>query len=229
MKFPGVVHDQDLVVRWGRRYVSRHSIVDVNDNTPDSSISEDEAEQIIDILFTSLAQWREDALTQRAREGTAIDEDEEPLSSSDEFEVEVTKNEGSAVGKSQEKSSSETDEKAKKAAAGATSSSSTHVPQKSSSWVRWWRSGRSDSTSVVTTGAGSQTGTGNGDEDVGSMSARDAAAAAGAGLAATSGSLKAEDIDREQTTVLRPPRPHIIASSSTPIQAVSDHVIVFRF
>ena len=34
------------------------------------------------------AQWREDAVAKRAREGIAIDEDEEPLSSSDEFEAE---------------------------------------------------------------------------------------------------------------------------------------------
>ena len=88
MKFPAVVRDGNLVMKWNERYITRR------DGSP---------------LLDALVKWRETALARPAN-AKALEE-EEPLSSEDERPP-------------------ETKEQPKKS---------------SSSWVRWWRSSRTDS------------------------------------------------------------------------------------
>lgn len=91
IKFPGVVHDKDLVIKWNNSYITRQ------DGSP---------------LMECLVKWREAALAKPAN-ARALEEEEEPLSSSDEQEPEP----GLELA----------------------------TPKKtSSSWVRWWRSSRTE-------------------------------------------------------------------------------------
>lgn len=87
IKFPGVVQDKNLVIRWNNKYITR------KDNS---------------VLFGCLVKWREAALA-KPLNAKALEE-EEPLSSSDEMEPEQL----------------------------------TTPKKSSSSWVRWWRSSRSE-------------------------------------------------------------------------------------
>lgn len=89
MKFPAVVKDSNLVIRWNDKYITRR------DGSP---------------LMDALVKWRERALARPAN-ARALEE-EEPLSSEDERPPEK---------KEQPKKTS-------------------------SSWVRWWRSSRTDTT-----------------------------------------------------------------------------------
>ena len=209
MKFPAAARDPELVIRWGERYISRQGVRNVKDNEVDTNLSEEDLGQIIETICDSLAQWREDAVAKRAREGIAIDEDEEPLSSSDEFEAEPKS----------DTEGSKTPERGVEAKSSSSVKRTTvqPVPKKTSSWVRWWRYGRS-ATPPAQQGAGAgsgSTGDVDADGDVGSMSARDAAAAA---TAASSGT---DDMPTNGTRLAPPPRPHLVASSSTPIEVVS--------
>ena len=88
MKYPAVVHDDNLVVKWDGKYISRQ------DGSP---------------LMVALVTWRDAALAKPTNASALMEE--EPLSSSDEREP---------------------DEMQKT------------TPKKSSSWVRWWRSSRSE-------------------------------------------------------------------------------------
>ena len=90
IKFPAVLHDKNLVIKWNDRYITRK----------DGSI-----------LMDCLEKWREAALAKPVN-ARALEE-EEPLSSSDEREPE-------------------------------TGSDRTTPKKSSSSWVRWWRSSRSE-------------------------------------------------------------------------------------
>ncbi|KAL5527740.1 hypothetical protein ACEPAG_6541 [Sanghuangporus baumii] len=87
IKYPGVVQDKNLVIRWKDKYITR------NDTS---------------VLFDCLIKWREAALAKPVN-AKALEE-EEPLSSSDETEPEEL----------------------------------TVSKKSSSSWVRWWRSSRSE-------------------------------------------------------------------------------------
>lgn len=96
MKYPAIVHDENLVVKWDGNYITRR----------DGSQ-----------LLVALVTWRDAALAKPTNVSTLSEE--EPLSSSDERESEDT-----------------TDKS---------------TPKKASSWVRWWRSSRSDTTKMPTT------------------------------------------------------------------------------
>ncbi|KAL5487690.1 NED1 [Sanghuangporus weigelae] len=87
IKYPGVVQDKNMVIRWKDKYITR------NDTS---------------VLFDCLTKWREAALAKPVN-AKALEE-EEPLSSSDETEPEEL----------------------------------TAPKKSSSSWVRWWRSSRSE-------------------------------------------------------------------------------------
>ncbi|KAI5114734.1 hypothetical protein M0805_002921, partial [Coniferiporia weirii] len=89
MKFPAVVQDRNLVMKWNDRYITRQ----------DGSS-----------LMDCLVEWREAALAKPIN-ARALEE-EEPLSSSDEREPDTTRERT--------------------------------TPKKTSSWVRWWRSSRTD-------------------------------------------------------------------------------------
>ncbi|KLO19940.1 LNS2-domain-containing protein [Schizopora paradoxa] len=100
MKYPAIVHDENLVVKWDGKYITRR----------DGSQ-----------LLVALVTWRDAALAKPANASTLSEE--EPLSSSDEREPEDT--------------------------------TDNSTPKKTSSWVRWWRSSRSDTTKVPTTSTAS--------------------------------------------------------------------------